>query len=79
MKILFLIITITWSFSGGYQNTPSYVVINSAEQAAIYIYNNKPKSCEVEPDQKKYNLFLVDFETKKIEEVKIPKVFFKGE
>jgi len=77
MKILILIITITWSFGIGHENKPSFKIVSSPEQAAIYVYNDKPPSFMVEPDRKQYNLYEIDIEAKTINEIKIPKLTFQ--
>ncbi len=77
MKILILVITITWSFGTPYP-PPQSLIVSSPEQAAIYIYNDrKASSLFIEPDKKKYTLFSVNLETKKITEVAIPNVIFQ--
>ena len=77
MNILILVATITWSFGGGYQNTPSFIMVDSPERAAICVYNDKPFPFEVEPDQKIYTLYDVDLEKKTIKEIPIPKLGFE--
>lgn len=77
MKILILVITITWSFGGGYQNTPRVELVGSAEDAAIFIHNDRPSAWEVEPDHKEYKLYMVDFEKRSVNEVPIPKIVFQ--
>jgi len=76
MKILILIITVTWSFGGGYQNSPNVKIMSSPEQAAIYIYNDRSPSFVVEPDHKKYQLFEIDIEASSIKEIAIPEIKF---
>jgi len=80
MKILVLIITITWSFGGGYQNRPTYEIVNSPEEAAIYIYRDRQfAAMEIEPDHKEYELFEVDLKNKTITVIDIPEISFKRE
>ena len=60
MKILLLVIIVTWSFGGEYQNTPEYKIVSSAEEAAIMVYNDRPSKFDVEPDQKRYALYEIE-------------------
>ena len=78
MKLLILVMITTWSFGGGYQNTPSYQIVYSAEEAAIIVYNNeKIPKFSVESDRQEYRLYSVDLLTKEITPLPIPKVEFK--
>jgi len=79
MKILILMITITCSFGGGYQNPSAIKVVESPEQAAIFIYDDRPLSFQVEPDQKQYTLYEIDLVSKSIIEIDIPKLIFQSE
>ncbi len=78
MKALVLVIVTVWSFGvGGIGNNPHYVLVSSPEQAAIYVYNDKPHPFLVEPDRKTYMLYEVDFEKKSMVEIPIPEIEFK--
>lgn len=81
MKLLILIISITWSFGGGYGGSdalkgPFYKIVDSPQEAAIYIYNDRPASWDIEPDKKEYKLYSIDLKTKKIAEIQIPELEF---
>lgn len=79
MKILILIITITWSFGGGYQSTPTVKIVSSPESAAIYVWEDRQSVVSVEPDQKKYELFEIDFKVKEIKSIPFPTIRFPKE
>lgn len=79
MKILILVITITWSFGGGYQNAPTATIVHSVDEAAMIVYNDTRSVISPEPDHKEYHLYEVflDLNTPQIVEIKIPKVVIK--
>lgn len=77
MKFLVLVIITTWSFGGGYQNTPIINMVSSPQKAAIQIWEDKLISQRtVEPDHKNYKLYEIDIEKKTIKEIEIPKLKF---
>ena len=79
MKILILITSITWSFGGGYQQTPSYETVGSAKTAAIRVYfAQELAKQQVEPDQKEHQLYEIDLEKKTIKEIPIPIIGFEN-
>ena len=60
MKILILVITITWSFGyNGEPQRPICHVVSSPRRAAIMVYEDKMKAIGVEPDQKQYDLYEI--------------------
>jgi len=75
MKILLLVCTVVWSFSGICPTTN--LIVESPEEAAIIIYNNRPSSFVVEPDRREWILYEIDLKSNTIKEVKIPKIEFK--
>lgn len=77
MQVLILVITITWSFGGGYQNSPVSQIVDSPEAAAILVYNDRPSSFQVEPDRKTYTLYEMDFEKGTAKAVPIPEIIFQ--
>jgi len=77
MKILILVTIITWSFGGGYQNSPSYQIVSSVNSAALAVYNDRPLPFMCEPDHKVYQLWEVDLEEKTFKQICIPKIVFK--
>jgi hypothetical protein len=80
MNVLILVITITWSFGISAHPVPSQkIIVGSPEEAAIYIYNDRPLPYQVEPDQKKYTLYEIDLEKKTIKEIPIPELSFKAQ
>jgi len=76
MKVLILAIMVTWSFSGGYQSTPTFQTVSSPQEAAIRVWQDKRQAISVEADQKEYSLYQVDLKSKTIENIDIPEVFF---
>ena len=72
MNILVLATVIIWSFGGGYQNTPTFQVVSSPEEAAEIVFRDKPESFEIEPDQKRYTLYSVNTEDLTVKEVILP-------
>ena len=78
MKILILVTTVTRSFCIGHHGSPSIEIVASPQQAAIYIYNNRPQPYEVEPDHKEYELYSVDLVVGEIVKIPIPKLIFQS-
>ena len=79
MKILILIIIVNWSFAVGHQDIKSYMTVDTPESAAMYIWNETQNAkYTIEPDQKSYNLYLIDMDQKTIAEVPIPNIEFKN-
>ena len=80
MQFLILVITIAWSF--GISASPlesQKVLVSTPEEAAIYIYNDRPMSFDVEPDKKSYVLYKINLKKRTIEEVPIPKIAFQSD
>ena len=75
MKLLILIITITWSFSGGYQETPRVQIVDSVEHAAWVVYKkHESQKGQAQPDHWKSELYEIDIKTNVIKKIKLPKV-----
>lgn len=77
MQLMILVTIITWSFGGGFQKTPSYQIVSSPEDAALAVYNDNKSNHKVEPDQKTYQLFKIDFSSGIVTEIELPSVEFK--
>ncbi len=80
MIVYILVIITTWSFSYNpyTPNGEKYQVVSSPLDAALAVYyDQKATNIGPEPDQKKYRLYLVDFEKKSIEQQEMPKIKFE--
>lgn len=79
MNVLILACVITWSFGGGFQNSPSYQIVSSPESAAIIVYEDdsvRRQPWNVEPDQKKWILYEVNLEKVTVKTIPIPTIRF---
>lgn len=75
MKILILVIIVSWSFSSPYPN-PKAQIVSSENEAAILVWNNERAKSGVEPNQYDYRLYEVDFESSSVKQINIPDVTF---
>ena len=74
MTILILIITITWSFGGGYQSTPEAMTVFSPEHAARIVYERYKTQISIESDQWTAELYEVDLKANTVKKIKLPKM-----
>ena len=75
MKLLIFAIITTWSFRG-YVGT-EYKVIDHPREASIHISIQKGMDAKrIEPDQREYRVYEVNFSDSTIKKIEIPNITF---
>ena len=79
MKVLLLVIALTWSFAGGYRQggeSCTAIQVSSPEAAAIVMHEREMIKFGLEPDKHNYQLYEIDISEMTMKKILIPQIKF---